>query len=68
MEDDNYMEEDQRGKEGDEGLFADDVTNGFISIAILGGGPGPPRLNVHAVNPNRNRSFACYPSLCLVST
>ena len=36
MEDDNYMEEDQRGKEGDEGLFAD-VTNrcnGSVSIAI----------------------------------
>ena len=42
MVDDNYMEEDQRGKEGDEGLFAD-VTNarcwrsrcnGSVSIAI----------------------------------
>ena len=33
MVDDNYMEEDQRGNGGDEGLFAD-VTNGLVSIAI----------------------------------
>ena len=33
MEDDNYMEENQRGKGGDEGLFAD-VTNCSVSITI----------------------------------